>query len=104
VFHIYKGGSDFHGLKLLSAGALQVFHINDYPAEPPRAEANDSHRVMPGDGVAPMTQILRDLASTGGNTVLSLELFNRGYWEQDPLHVARLGLAKMQTAVATALG
>jgi 2-keto-myo-inositol isomerase len=104
VFHIYKGGSDFHGLKLLSAGAMQVFHINDYPAEPPRAEANDSHRVMPGDGVAPMTQILRDLASTGGETVLSLELFNRGYWEQDPLHVARLGLSKMQAAVTRALG
>lgn len=104
VFHIYKGGSDFHGLRLLSAGALQVFHLNDYPAEPPRAEANDAHRVMPGDGVAPMTQILRDLASTGGETVLSLELFNRDYWAQDPLDVARLGLAKMQAAVANAFG
>jgi 2-keto-myo-inositol isomerase len=104
VFHIYKGGSDFHGLRLLSARAMQVFHLNDYPAEPPRAEANDSHRVMPGDGVAPMTQILRDLASTGGETVLSLELFNRSYWEQDPLHVARLGLSKMQAAVTRALG
>jgi 2-keto-myo-inositol isomerase len=102
VFHIYKGGSDFHGLKLLSAGALQVFHLNDYPAEPPRAEANDGHRVMPGDGVAPMTQILRDLASTGGETVLSLELFNRDYWAQDPLDVARLGLSKMQAAVVNA--
>jgi 2-keto-myo-inositol isomerase len=104
VFHIYKGGSDFHGLRLLSAGAMQVFHINDYPAEPPRAEANDSHRVMPGDGVAPITQILQDLASTGGETVLSLELFNRSYWEQDPLHVAQLGLSKMQAAVTRALG
>jgi sugar phosphate isomerase/epimerase len=104
VFHLYKGGTDFHGLKLLSAQALQVFHLNDYPADPPRAEANDSNRIMPGDGVAPMTQILRDLASTGGQTVLSLELFNRSYWEQDPLHVARLGLAKMQSAVKTALG
>jgi 2-keto-myo-inositol isomerase len=58
---------------------------------------------MPGDGVAPMTQILRDLALTGGETVLSLELFNRSYWEQDPLRVARLGLEKMKTAVAQAL-
>jgi 2-keto-myo-inositol isomerase len=103
VFHLYKGGSDFHGLKQLSAQALQVFHMNDYPADPPRAEANDGHRVMPGDGVAPMTQILRDLALTGGETVLSLELFNRSYWEQDPLRVARLGLEKMKTAVAQAL-
>jgi 2-keto-myo-inositol isomerase len=103
VFHLYKGGSDFHGLKPLSAQALQVFHLNDFPAHPPRAEANDGHRVMPGDGVAPLTQILRDLASSGGQTVLSLELFNRVYWEQDPLQVARLGLEKMKAAVAQAM-
>jgi sugar phosphate isomerase/epimerase len=36
VFHIYKGGSDFTGLKQLSAHAIQVFHLNDYPADPPR--------------------------------------------------------------------
>lgn len=102
VFHIYKGGSDFHGLKLFSAGALPVFHLNDYPADPPRAQANDGHRIMPGDGVAPLPQILRDLAATGGQTVLSLELFNRSYYEQDALEVARLGLAKMKAAVRAA--
>jgi sugar phosphate isomerase/epimerase len=104
VFHLYKGGSPFDGLRLLSASALRVFHINDYPADPPRAKADDSYRCMPGDGVAPLTQILRDLRAGGGRTVLSLELFNRKYWEQDPLEVARLGLAKMKTAAALAAG
>lgn len=103
VFHIYKGGSDFHGLRLLHGGALPVFHLNDYPADPPRAEANDGHRVMPGDGVAPLNQILRDLAASGRRITLSLELFNRDYYTQDPLAVARLGLAKMQAAVQAAI-
>ncbi|HMO36378.1 MAG TPA: TIM barrel protein, partial [Gemmatales bacterium] len=31
VYHLYKGGSGFTGLKLLSAAGLQVFHMNDYP-------------------------------------------------------------------------
>jgi hypothetical protein len=35
----------------------------------------------------------------GGEKVLSLELFNRTYWEQDPLEVAKTGLAKMKAAV-----
>ena len=103
VFHLYKGGSDFHGLRLLRGGALPVFHLNDYPAEPPREQANDGHRIMPGDGVAPLNQVLGDLAATGSEIVLSLELFNRDYYAQDPLDVAILGLAKMTAATEAAL-
>ena len=104
VYHIYKGGSDFTGLKLLSAQAIQVFHLNDYPADPPRDRIGDRDRVMPGDGIAPMTQILRDLCATGNRAVLSVELFNPGYWKQDPLTVAKIGIAKMKAAVNKALG
>ncbi len=104
VFHLYKGGSDFAGLKLLSGAAVQVFHLNDYPAEPPRDQINDGYRVFPGDGTAPLSQILRDLRSTGEGKVLSLELFNKKYWQQDALEVAKAGLEKMKAAVKQALG
>jgi 2-keto-myo-inositol isomerase len=104
VYHIYKGGSDFTGLKQLSAHAIQVFHLNDYPADPPRDRIGDRDRVMPGDGIAPLTQILRYLCATGNRGVLSLELFNPDYWKQDPLDVAKIGLTKMKAAVNKALG
>ncbi len=103
VYHIYKGGSDFNGLKTISSRTIQVFHLNDYPADPPRETIRDGDRVMPGDGVAPLTQILRDLCDNGSQAVLSLELFNRVYWEKDPLEVAREGLAKMKRAVQSAI-
>ena len=104
VFHLYKGGSDFRSLKLLNGSAIQVFHLNDYPADPPRDKINDSFRIFPGDGTAPLLQTLRDLRSTGGPKVLSLELFNKEYWKQDALEVAKQGLAKMKAMVQTALG
>ena len=103
VYHTYKGGSDFHGYKQLSAHAIQVFHLNDYPADPPRETISDRDRVMPGDGIAPLSQILRDLHANGSRAVLSLELFNPTYWKQDPLAVAKIGLAKMKSAVSKAL-
>ena len=103
VYHIYKGGSDFTGLKQLSAHAIQVFHLNDYPADPPRETISDSDRVYPGDGIAPLTQIIRDLQANGSRAFLSLELFNPNYWKQDPLAVAKTGLAKMKGAVSKAL-
>jgi sugar phosphate isomerase/epimerase len=104
VYHIYKGGSDFTGLKMLGPRAVHVFHMNDYPADPPRAAISDRDRVYPGDGVAPLTDILRLMQSIGFAGVLSLELFNPTYWQQDPLTVVRTGLAKMKAAVARAAG
>ena len=104
VYHIFKGGSDFAGLKQISGASIQVFHMNDYPATPSRKEMNDSHRVYPGDGVAPLDFILQTLQSTNTQTVLSLELFNRDYWGQDALQVAQTGLKKMEAAVAKATG
>jgi len=102
VYHIFKGGSDFAGLSLFSDQSLQVFHMNDFPADPPRDTINDSHRVYPGDGIAPLTAILKMLAGKSRTITLSLELFNPGYWQQDAAAVAAEGLKKMQTAVQAA--
>lgn len=103
VYHIYKGGSDFNGLQKISVAAMPVLHMNDYPADPPRDSISDRDRVMPGDGIAPLPQILRALSDKGAPTVLSLELFSQVYWQKDPLEVAKLGVAKMKAAVASAL-
>lgn len=98
VYHLYKGGSDFAGLKLLAANAIGIFHVNDYPAID-RARIVDADRVYPGDGTAPLADILRTLRQTGYRQALSLELFNRDYWKQDPALVARTGLDKLQKIV-----
>jgi len=103
VYHLYKGGSDFSGLRLLSGAAMNCFHMNDYPASPPRETIRDADRVYPGDGIAPLDKLLRDLLLTGFHGTLSLELFNPEYWKQDALTVAKTGLAKMKEAVARAL-
>jgi sugar phosphate isomerase/epimerase len=103
VYHLHKGGSGFAGLRLLSAEAMQVFHMNDYPADPPRDKITDADRIYPGDGVAPLKEMLRDLRRIGFQGVLSLELFNREYWKQDALLVARTGLEKLKAVVKSSL-
>jgi 2-keto-myo-inositol isomerase len=99
VYHLHRGGSSLNGIKLLSPRAIHVFHFNDYPADPPREKLTDAHRVYPGDGVAPLKTLLRDLDEGGFQVMLSLELFNRQYWTQDPLTVARTGFEKMKALV-----
>jgi 2-keto-myo-inositol isomerase len=102
VFHLYKGGSDFASLRLVNGAVLPCLHFNDYPASPPRETIKDADRIFPGDGVAPLTQMLRDLLAAGFHGALSLEIFNATYWKEDPCGVARIGLAKMKEAVAKA--
>jgi 2-keto-myo-inositol isomerase len=103
VYHLYKGGNDFAALGLLSKQAHQVMHMNDYPAEPPRDTIKDSDRVYPGDGIAPLSTILNTILATGATPVLSLELFNKSYWEKPALETATTGLKKMRTAVVKAI-
>jgi len=99
VFHLYKGGSSLAGIKLLAPAAIHVFHVNDYPADPPRRKLTDADRILPGDGVAPYKTLLRDLRQGGFQVMLSLELFNRQLWKQDPENVLKVGPAKMRALV-----
>lgn len=96
VYHLYRGGSNLAGIKLLGPSAIHVFHFNDYPADPPREKLTDADRVYPGDGVSALKPLLRDLSAGGFRVMLSLELFNRKYWSQDPLTVIKTGLDKMK--------
>jgi sugar phosphate isomerase/epimerase len=99
VYHMFRGGSSYDSLKMLNGRMIEIFHMNDYVDSKPREEQNDADRVYPGDGVAPMRQILTDLKKMGGVKVLSIELFNRSYWKDDPLVVAQTAIDKMKSLV-----
>ena len=102
IYHIFKGGSDFEGLGMFAGSRMHNFHVNDYPANPPRETIGDANRVYPGDGIAPLGKIFRTLRDNGYRGVVSLELFNRDYWKQDAFEVAKTGLEKTKDAVAKA--
>jgi sugar phosphate isomerase/epimerase len=99
VYHMFRGGTGFDALKMLNGSLIDIFHMNDFPENKLREQQDDADRIYPGDGAAPMSQILTDLNNMGGEKVLSLELFNRSYWEEDPYLVAERGLAKMKSLV-----
>ncbi len=99
VYHLYKGGSPFTGLAMLSGSAFHNFHINDYPSMPSREQIDDSYRCYPGDGIAPLTMIFKTLRKIGYRGALSIELFNRDYYKADPLIVAKTALDKLKNII-----
>jgi 2-keto-myo-inositol isomerase len=96
VYHLFRGGSGFEGMKMLDGHAIDIFHMNDFPSNIPRTEQQDKDRVMPGDGAAPMQAIADTLKTKGGQIILSLELFNPTYYAMDAGVVVKEGLQKMK--------
>lgn len=100
VYHLHRGGSGLDSVKNVGQSLIEVFHVNDYPASPPREKLVDADRVYVGDGVAPIKSLLQTLVNSQQPVVLSFEVFNKSYYAQDPLAVAKTSLAKMQQAIA----
>lgn len=96
VYHLHKGGSGMDSVKNVGKPLVEIFHINDYPDVPPREMITDADRIYAGDGVAPLPELLKNLKNPDKPVILSFEVFNKGYYAQDPLVVAKTGLEKMK--------
>ncbi len=98
-FHCWRGGGPVASLSKLTASQIAISHFNDCPADPMASMQEDADRVLPGDGVVDLKFYCDQLAATGYNGYLSLELFREDLWAKDALEVAKLGLEKMRPFV-----
>ncbi|TMD42013.1 MAG: sugar phosphate isomerase/epimerase [Chloroflexi bacterium] len=80
-------------------GRLSLVHLNDAPAKPVQ-EIEDADRVLPGDGVIQLSNLVKDLAAGGYAGPWSLETFNPSYWREDPGAVADRGFAAVTRTLA----
>ena len=87
-FHFYAGGSTIPMIETVDPSRLFVFHINDAENRPP-AELQDSHRLLPGLGILPLSDIVSAFRRIGYDAVTSVEIFRPEYWEMDPVELAR---------------
>ncbi len=100
IYHLYKGGTAAASLPLVGKPAIDIFHVNDYPANLTRDAITDADRVFPGDGVAPIRSTLALIKRTGKPIVLSLEVFNESYYAENAQVLATKAFAKMNALVA----
>lgn len=98
TYHLYKGGSPIETLRLVGKPAMELIHLNDYPSID-REKITDADRVHPGDGIGPIKQILKLLKKSDQPLILSEEVFNKNYYAQDPLEVAKTAMAKMKKVI-----
>ncbi len=96
VFHMMRGGGSIDDLLTIPGDRLACFHINDLPAKPDPLTQKDEDRVMVGDGIADLPRVIANLRAIKYQGPLSLELFNRRLWAEDPQAVVERGLARIR--------
>lgn len=102
-YHIYKGGNDMKSLGMIEASRMPLFHINDYPHDPPRESIGDRDRVFPGDGACPLVETIAMLLEHGFTGTFSLELFHPEYWKRPAGDVAKEGYEKSRAIIDAAM-
>lgn len=100
-FHFFSGMSKTEDLEMLEPGELAHAHFQDL-ADVPRELVDNSSRLIPGDGVAPVVPTLRTLAAKGYAGPLSVELFRAEYVSGDPYEVASEIRRKCEAVMAEA--
>lgn len=95
AFHFHVGGSTWGMLDGLDPERLYVVHLDDAEDRPPHS-LTDAHRVLPGDGVIPLRDLVRRLETLGYEGAYSIELFRPEYYEWDPVKLAKEALRRME--------
>ena len=85
--HFYAGGSTLDSIDRVPPEKILIFHVNDVE-DRPLDTIEDAHRLLPGQGVIPLDDILGHLKQTGFDGLCSVELFRPEYWERDPAELA----------------
>jgi 2-keto-myo-inositol isomerase len=94
AFHYYAGGSTPEMLRGLDPTRLFIVHLDD-AEDRPRTELRDAHRLLPGDGVIPLRDLVGRIEGLGYRGPWSIELFRPEYWAWDPSVLARVCREKM---------
>lgn len=89
TYHFWGGVSKFEDLDLVRPGEMHHVHFEDTPADPPREQLQQRHRVLPGRGIAPLRRIVEALRRKKYAGPLSVELFDPAIQKTDPYEVAR---------------
>ena len=91
--HWHASGSP--SLESFPVERLAMVHLNDAPSKPPR-EIEDADRVLPGDGVIRLIELIAALRARGYEGPWSLETFNPTLWNRDPQQVSSEGRSRLR--------
>ncbi|MGI6546350.1 MAG: sugar phosphate isomerase/epimerase family protein [Fastidiosipilaceae bacterium] len=95
AFNVYLADkcADIEFLNGIDLKKIFIYHIDDCE-DLPLGILDHCHRLMPGDGIIPLTRFSQILKGKGYTDGASIELFRPEYWDQDPEVIIKMGAEK----------
>jgi 2-keto-myo-inositol isomerase len=100
-YHFWSANNKLEDIDGIKPGEIAHVHFQDVP-DTPRELLDQTSRLIPGDGVSPLRQILRKLADKGYSGPLSVELFLPKFQQGDPYEVAQVIRSKAEAVMRQA--
>ena len=88
LYHFWVGQGKMQDLEMIRDGEIDHVHFHDTP-DLPREILKDQDRVFPGEGVAPIGDMLAVLKRKKYKGYFSIELFGKTYQDADPYEIAK---------------
>jgi sugar phosphate isomerase/epimerase len=99
VFHMYRSGETFTSLPQSMTQLLLAFHVNDAPPLPIE-KVVDTDRVFPLDGAIDLPLYIQQLREREFNGPVSVELFNKKYWELGEDKVVEMAMDSLERVLS----
>lgn len=97
TWHIWRSSSlENCLLERVKPEWISVIHYTDARKDVPKYNQRDGDRKMPGEGVMDLTSFCNRLNSMNRKIWLSLNVYDKTLWHEDPLRVASRGLFAMK--------
>ena len=99
AFHFYAGASTWAMLDMLDTSTVSIVRLND-AEKLPLEDLTAANRMLPGDGVVPMRELLRRVESAGYRGPYSIQLERPDYWDWEPRRLARVAHESIEAVCA----
>ena len=95
AYHFYCGPSKTEDIGYLTSQNLFHVQLCDL-ADIPREFATDSHRILPGEGDIPLTQLIEHLRQIQYSGPVSIELYNPQLWQVPPRQFGEIAMTSLR--------
>jgi sugar phosphate isomerase/epimerase len=100
-YHWYAAGDTLDTIRNTPAERIVLLHVND-AKDRPREQLIDGDRLVPGEGVIPLADWLRAIASTGFDGFIAMEVLGPRLADVDAESCAKLGMEAHQRLLEAA--
>jgi sugar phosphate isomerase/epimerase len=104
LYHFYRGTSRLEDVWEVPVDRVFLVHLDDAMPLPRETLIGMKHRRLPGEGVAPVREVLAVLIARGATPQYAVEVFSEEFWSLEPTEAATRAYSTARRVLDEAAG